>query len=223
VVRAGPALWHGALGAAWLSAYLFYQAWAGWFRAAPARRPRYRRPMLIYGSLTAVLGAACLAARWPLVAWAPLFGLALAVTAVEVVRRQPRSLLAGGATVALACAMAGVAFGREPWQLGWLAWTLVAWLWAYFFGTILYVKTMIRQRGRRGWLVASIAYHGLVAGLAWTGVVLAGTGWWTAAVASLLLLRSALVPLRWPGATPKQIGIGEFGATALVVSAACLM
>jgi hypothetical protein len=199
---------------------LFYQAWAGWFRAAPARRPRYRRPMLLYGSLTAGLGAVCLVARWPLVAWAPLFGPALAVAAAEVVRRRPRSVLAGGATVALACAMTGVAFGREPWQIGALAWSLAAWLWGYFFGTVLYVKTMIRQRGQLGWLVASISYHGLVAGLAWIGAALAGTGLWTAAVASLLLLRSALAPMRWPGATPKRLGIGELGATALVVSAA---
>lgn len=32
---------------------------------------------------------------------------------------------------------------------------------AYFFGTVLYVKTLIRERGNRAYLIASVAWHGL--------------------------------------------------------------
>lgn len=37
---------------------------------------------------------------------------------------------------------------------------------AYFFGTVRYVKTMIRERGRRGYVVASVGYHALITAVA---------------------------------------------------------
>jgi hypothetical protein len=55
---------------------------------------------------------------------------------------------------------------------------------AYFTGTVLYIKTMIRERGSTGHYRASVAYH---------LVILAAAGWWRAPVAfvfAVLLARA---------------------------------
>jgi hypothetical protein len=59
---------------------------------------------------------------------------------------------------------------------------------AYYLGTLLYVKTMIRERGSQAYVVASVAFHALAAG------TLASVSWWLAAVFSVLTLRAALAP-----------------------------
>ncbi|OJV59211.1 MAG: hypothetical protein BGO38_14725 [Cellulomonas sp. 73-145] len=81
---------------------------------------------------------------------------------------------------------------------------------AYFWGTVLYVKTMIRERGRRDVLAWSIGYHVAIAAAGFVVHPLLG------AVGVLLAVRAAVVPRRWPRATPKAIGIGEIVATTAV-------
>lgn len=95
------------------------------------------------------------------------------------------------------------------WLWVWLVTLVVTW---YFLGTVFYVKTNIRERGERGWLVASAIFHGL--GLAFV-LVLAAKGlftWWFAALWVVIFARAVLTPLygrREGWLSAKVIGFGE--------------
>lgn len=129
-------------------------------------------------------------------------------------------LLAGsgwwGTSTAEATASASVDGALVGWAWVWLVTALIT---AYFVGTILYVKTNIRERDSTGYLVASVAYHA-----AWSvfGVALAAAGplrWSHAALWLVLLARAWVVPLvnRRHRVTPMQLGIGEIVASVLVM------
>lgn len=256
VVHAGPAWWHLLLAATWLVGYLAFQA-AGLLLKARGR-PRHRPPLLAYGAATAALGLPLLLVRPSLLWWAPLYAVLLTVSLAASWRRAERSLLNDGVTMAAACLLAAVAHtpvdvpvaaaataarsGPAAAVLGLTggsaaAWQLVALLALYFFGTALYVKTMIRERGNPAMLTASITWH-LLAVAAVTLVMAAGPGAAPSEAAlvtggaatpldpllgpplglffALLTVRAALVPRRWPHATPKAIGLGEVAASVVL-------
>jgi hypothetical protein len=107
------------------------------------------------------------------------------------------------------------------WQALWVVFGVLV---AYFLGTVLYVKTMIRERGRRGYVVASVGYH-------LAGVVAAGdwlrAGWRRGGCSPLWLALAARAfagpavnarrgrPLR-----PVVVGVGEIVASLLVTAVA---
>lgn len=208
---------HLLLGAAWLVAYLAFFATGLWLRAR--RRPRYRPPVVAYGTATAVLGGALLAAEPRLIAWGPVYVLLLAVSLGYSWRRRDRAFGNDLVTVVAACLMAVVAYGLgtrgtadgglAPGASSGEAWVLAAVLLAYFFGTVLYVKTMIRERGNPAVRRASLAYHGAVAVAAWA----APLAWPVPVVLTLVAVRAVVVPLRWPGASPRALGLGEIAVT----------
>ena len=235
IALGGAAPAHLLLVMAWVSAYLCYQTFTRWYPAAPRQRTRYRLPLIVYAVGAAAFGVPLLALEPRLLWWGPVFALLSAVGVVCVLRRAVRSLLNDLATQAAACLMTVVAFGLGP-RVGdaglpfgdaWVpAWVAAACLYAYFAGTSFYVKTMIRERGRSSWYVASVVYHGVV----FAGAVLLGIGcgrpaaaWYAVIVGALLLGRAAVVPRRWPTAKPLAIGIGEFALTVLVIVAALLL
>jgi hypothetical protein len=82
----------------------------------------------------------------------------------------------------------------------------------YFAGTVLYVKTMIRERGVVAYRRASIGFHLLALALA----SLLGAA--PAVVFALLLARAWLLPGR--PLTPKRVGLIEIAASILVLAAA---
>lgn len=224
-LSSGPRWVHLLLLVAWLVAYLAFYATGLWLRAR--RRPRYRPPVLAYGAATAVLGLALLAVEPRLAWWAPVYAPLLLISLAYSVRRRDRALGNDLVTVVAACLMAVVAYGLgsagasesgpPPGASSGEAWLLALVLLGYFFGTVLYVKTMIRERGNRGMYVASVLHHLLVA----LGAALTTLPWTVPTVLGLLAVRAAVVPRRWPGATPKQLGIGEIVAT-VVLSVALL-
>lgn len=141
--------------AGWLVGYFAFHAVSLWLKSR--RRRRYLAPVLAYGAATAVLALATLLLAPGLLRWAPAFAPLLGIGLYEAHRRRERSLLSGTVTVVAACLLVLVL-----WTLGrWDALPVVAWLacTTYFFGTVLVVKTMIRERGSRGYLAASIGYH----------------------------------------------------------------
>ncbi len=80
---------------------------------------------------------------------------------------------------------------------------------------------MIRERGRPGVLAVSLGWHVLAAAAVPVVLLAEGTGrlepWVVAPVTGLFVLlaaRAALVPRRWPHATPMAIGLGEIAASA---------
>lgn len=95
------------------------------------------------------------------------------------------------------------------WAWIWLVTLIVSW---YFLGTVFYVKTNIRERGKVVWYIASILFHGsglvLVSALAGIGVL----SWWMFALWVIIATRAAAVPAwgyhrTW--LSPLALGLGE--------------
>ena len=211
-IESGPTWRHLLLLVAWLVGYFAFFAAGLWLRSG--RKARYVRPVQVYGAATVVLLAALLVASPGLVAWAPWYAVLLVGSLVASLRRADRSWFNDTVTVAAACLTAPVAagLGTHPPTTA-VTWTSAAVLFAYFFGTVVYVKTMIRERGRRSVLVASVAYHVVVAVVAWWVHPVLGV------VATALAARAWLVPALRPQTSPKAVGLGEIAATLAVATA----
>ena len=218
-IRSGLTWAHLLLLVAWFSAYFAFYATGLWLKSR--RKARYRPPVIAYAASTAALGLPLVAWHPELLRWAVVFAPLLAVSLGYSVRRDDRAILNDLLTTGAASVMVVVAAGlgragTPPGPLGDLtdpAWfpgggdadlwrvTLVVAL--YFAGTAFYVKTMIRERGSRGWLAASIAWH--VGTLAVAAAVWPPAAW----LMAVALLRAVVVPWRFPRATAPQIGYGE--------------
>lgn len=179
---------------AWIAGYL-----ASYFAllAVKTRRlHRVRNRLVAYGSVAAAAGAIVV---WqaPRVLWfAPAFAVLGAVNVVFTRTGRERSLVNGLASVAEACLMAlvvpvaagfsitdGAPLGHAAWRAFWVCLL-------YFGGTVPYVKTMIRERGDRGYRLASAGYHGAAVVLA---TVVSG---WLAAPFAWFLVRAVVLPRR---------------------------
>jgi hypothetical protein len=219
---AGPSWRHVPLLFAWLVGYLAFFAAGLWLRSRAKRR--YWPPVRTYGILTVALGLVVVAVEPEVLRWAVVFLPLLAFSLWCSWRRADRSLLNDGVTVLAACLMTVVAAGfaertGEPGTpdlagLAWLPgadqgrpWVLAGLLLAYFAGTVLYVKTMIRDRGDVGRYRLSVVYHALVC------VPAAVASPWLGALFVALAIRAAVVPKRWPGLTAATIGVGEIVAS----------
>lgn len=96
-------------------------------------------------------------------------------------------------------------------------------LFVYFFGTVAHVKAHIRERHNPAVQRLNVVYH--VVGLGAAFAVLIALDGVAAGVAlvlasGLLVLRSWLIPRRWPRITPKQLGLVEIGLTVVVAAVA---
>lgn len=215
---------HLTLLAFWTLGYFAFNAASGWLKSAARVRPRYTSATLTYAAAAAVFGIITLALTgWHQLCWVPVFGV-LIVPALWLASQRKERATAGGFLTTLAAAlMLPVAryLKYDPSTAAALPADLPAVLattgavFLYFFGTVLYVKTNIRQRGSRGYLIASCSYHlvVLVVVLAgWWGGLL--PGWWIG-IAAVLLLRAVLVPrlqLR-----PAPIGIVEVVISSVIL------
>jgi hypothetical protein len=211
----GAAPVHLLLGAFWLTGYLAYHAAGRWLRAV--RRDRERAPLLTYGGASLVLGLGVVLAAPHLLWWLPAFVPLLIVSLWWTARGAERSLCNDVVTVLAAGLLTPVAVDAvagpgaalaEPAVLA--ITTLVT---GYFLGTVLYVKTMIRERGDRRYRLASLGYH--LVGLAGTlGLVAGGAACATVAAVWVVLVARAVAgpavnarrtaPLR-----PVVVGVGE--------------
>lgn len=225
----------------WFVGYLAYFAASRWLTSR--RKTRYRRPMLVYGAIAAACGLVVLAMDAPLAAWVPVFVPFLALGLWAASRRRERTVLAGAAMVVAAGLMTLVVYdacrpaGLRPGAVfgvgggvpgsvhdgdGGGVLLAAALLVAYFFGTVLYVKTMIRERGNRGYVIASVGYHGAVTlGCAALALGRDAAWWWAAAAFVVLTARAWLLAGR--SVSPRTIGIGEIAATAAVGAVAVLV
>ncbi|MFF5077321.1 YwiC-like family protein [Actinoplanes sp. NPDC000266] len=194
---------------AWLSGYLLsYFA----FQAIKSRRPRrFQSQIRLYGVSTLLLATPVLVARPEVLRYAPLFAVLIAVNAWYAHRRRERALLNDLASVGQSCLMIFVVATVAAVPAGDVLapFTLIL---LYLTGTILYVKTMIRERDSQSYRTASVIYH--AAALA----AVVTQGLFPAAVFALLLGRAWLLPGR--GLVPKQVGLLEIVASALVLAAA---
>jgi hypothetical protein len=211
-LAAGPAWVHLPLAAFWFAGYFAFFATSLWLKSG--RRARYLPPVRAYAAAAAALGLATLALEPGLARWAPLFALPLGVGLWAAAHRRERELLTGLATVVGSALMTVVAYDAGHGSDLRRAWLLALVQFAYFGGTVFYVKSAIRERGNQRFLALSVAFHGVAAALLWL------VSPWLALVFAVLVLRAWLVPrLGW---SPKQLGIGEIVATVAVAVVALL-
>ena len=212
----GWTAWHWLLVVGWLSAYCFnfYTGLVvkGWRRAD--RLTRYRSQLLAYGAV-AGLCAALLLAHAPVlivaaVALLPIF----AANLYFIANRNERAWLNDLLGVVAAIFMGGVSVWLGAGEVSSEHQLSLLFIGIYFAGTVWYVKTMIRERGKFGWLWFSRAWHVLACLLA-------------ASVAPLFevvlvpaLLRAWLLPGR--ALTAKQVGFIEVGLTLALVAVSLL-
>ena len=208
VLTAGFHWVHLPLLGAWLAGYLcsYYV-----LQAVKTRRPaRFRAQLLLYAPLAVVLAGLVVAVRPQVLAYAPVYALLSACNALYARRRRERALLNDIASVVQSCVMVFVAAtvaGTPPGEVV----PVFAAVLLYFTGTVLYVKTMIRERDNPAYLRASVTYHAAAAAAA---TLLGGL---PAVVFTLLLARAVVIP-RFRLA-PKHVGMIELGACVLLLAA----
>lgn len=206
VLAAGFRWTHLPLLGAWLAGYLLsYYV----LQSVKTRRPsRFRPQLLLYGPVTAVLGLLVVIVRPPVLAYAPAFVVLLTVNGYFAWRRRERALLNDLASVVQSCLMVLVAATVADAAVGPVVPAFAAVV-LYFAGTVLYVKTMIRERGNTPYHRASVIYHVLALGAAALLTLP------IAAVFVLLLVRAAVLPRH--RLAPKHVGVIEIVASTLVL------
>ena len=197
----------GLLLAAWLLAYLDSYYVSQYLRAN--RKQRFLAPIRVYTLLLVpVAGILLYLQPWLAIAALAFVPFSL-VTAYYSHAGRPRALPSGLASVTQACLMAPLAYAFGGGDDGAVAASVFAVTWLYFIGVLLYVKTVIRERGDPTYLRVSIAFH-LVA--------LAAALWinpWFALPFALYLTRALVIPQRT--LRPGQIGAIEIVNSILLV------
>lgn len=207
-VLAGGVTWvHLPLAAFWFAGYFAFFAASQWLKAK--RRARWFPPVRFYGVLAVALGAVVAALEPGLLLWAPAFVVPLTIGLVAAAHRHERAVTAGLAMTAASALMTVVSYDAGPGTDLERAWLLAVIQLAYFAGTVLYVKTVIRERDNPTYYRVSVGFH---------AVVLAAAAFTTSLPVTVvfvgLFTRAVLVPPWRP--TPKQAGIGEVVATVAV-------
>lgn len=234
VVASGPTWVHLPLAVVWVLGYFAFYAVGLWLKSR--LKKKYFPPVRAYVIALIVPAVAVLLLQPALVVWSLPFAPLIAISLWCSYQRRDRSLLNDGVTVLAACLMLPVAYSAglphtplpdvagwlgQPGPVGWPAvWAATGLVLAYFLGTVLYVKSLIRRRGDRRFLAASVGYHALVTVImlvvaAATRGADAGPWWWAAAIVfALLTVRAWWVPRT--AAKPLQFGLGEFAASVVV-------
>ncbi len=206
--------------------YFAFHASSQWLKSAPVRRGRYRPAMLAYTALALGVGVIALAlGGWPLLHWLPPVVALLAPALWLAQHRNERALLGGALTTAAACLTTVILAYRSPaavvadWPEARTALLLAATLFGYFFGTVLHVKSLIRERGNPRIEHASTVWH-----LGWTAASVPLWGWfpgliWAAIFAATTIRTVALVRFARSGPVrPLTIGLIEVALSALVLA-----
>ncbi len=215
-----PTGWDLALGGAAVSGYLASATAQTWVRARA--RKRYAASLIAYGVVAAIPSLALVVAHPAL--WLTLFVLvpAGAITLVAARLGRARGVIAGLAQVAqalvllpAAASLAGPMDSTAVAKATFLAAT-------YLIGTMLAVRSVIREQGNAGFAVVSVGFH-VVATIA--AAFLLTTPF--VLLLGLLVIRAVALPVaqvRLRGTArplrPIQVGIGEMVLATLVVGLA---
>ncbi|WP_082093284.1 YwiC-like family protein [Demequina sediminicola] len=186
-LRFGTDWWQIPLLVGWLTGWLASHHFLVWVKTG--RWSRVQRQILTFGAVCAASLIPVAFAR-PAVLWfVPVFAVLVGVNIVLTRMGQERSTINGIASVTMASQMAlivPVTAGLE-WRVG-LPLAVVTWV--YLAGTVVYVKSMIREHGSVVHYRVSVGYH---------AVAVAGcTIWqpWLAIPFGLLLVRAVWLPRR---------------------------
>lgn len=223
-IAVGGAQWrHVPLLLMWWVGYFWFYATSQWVKAR--RRERYQTAVRTYAAATTVTGVAVLLCTPWLIGWVVWFAPLLAFSGWCLARGRERAFYHDVAIIVAACLTTMVAFdaAAQPTSLAasvaldpsgimrpdggaWAAsataltwaWRVTAVLAGYFLGTIVHVKSLIRERNNPRWWVGSLAWHALLLG---ASVVATTAGWWPCGsgwaligLAGLTLARSIALP-----------------------------
>ncbi len=206
--------------ACWMVGYFAFFTTSQWLRSR--MKPRYLPALRTYAVAAGALAVSLLLLKPEWLSWGVVFAPLVTLSLWLSWRRRDRTLLSGASTVAAASLlpMVMVSDGLWPWTVLPEVVGISLVCFGYFFGTVLYVKTIIRERGNRGWVAASVAWHLVLVPAAFLlpdvlpRVLLAS-------FFALMALRAWLVPwlgpLRGRNFSAKAVGIGEFVSTALLL------
>jgi hypothetical protein len=222
VAASRPHPWQVVLAGAALSAYLVSASVQAWIRAR--RPPAYQAPIAAYGGLFAILGFALVvvfpALLLALVVAGPATFLVLGGARPGTRRDLANSLAQVVQALVLVPAAALVSGVFEAGPVV----TATAIAAGYLVGTVLVVRSVLRERGNEAFAALSIGFHAVLVGLA---VVLLPPVYAVLGVA--LALRAATLPVlqrRLAGGPrplrPIHVGIVEIVASIAVVAVAFL-
>ncbi|PAU70143.1 YwiC-like protein [Bifidobacterium italicum] len=219
-VATGPTWTSTWLVALWAVCYCVQFTAARWCKSRFRRR--YRTPALTYALVLATAGVPFLVLHPGILWWAPAYVVLCGVSLLASWMRRERSLWANLAAVLAASAMAAVVapFGTrcpapsatdrlprryDPALFPSVGVEIAVGFALALFGSVLFVKTMIRERGHRGYLHASWTYHAVLVALGFLCDILYG------ALALVLLARAVALPLiaRRRPVPVKAVGITE--------------
>ncbi|MBW3093822.1 YwiC-like family protein [Bifidobacterium sp. 64T4] len=232
------------LTACWMLCYCVQFSAARWFKSRGSRR--WLRQPLVYCAILCAVGIPFIAVHPDILAWAPtMVILAVASFAASWLRKE-RSLWSNAVAVAAACLMALLTFRygcdldivRKLGNTGIVipdlgirdltvpgvdgSGSLLACAFAIAqFGSVLFVKTMIRERGNTKYLAASWAWHAVAVAIASAVHMPMLT-----VLSALLLIRAVVMPLLAKHRTvrPLHTGLVEFASSiascALIVGTA---
>lgn len=195
----------------WLASYLTSYFALRWWRARHRthRGVRFRAPTVVYGTVLTLSGVTLVAgAPWLLVA-ALLFVPFEALAVWYALHGRERSWVAGVASATAASLMAPVAYAVADGRDEQLAAALFVICWLAFVGTVLHVKSTIRERGNPRFRRLSIAFHAIAL------VVATAIDPWLALPFGFLLVRAVAVPQQ--GWRPARIGAVEIVGSIFVL------
>lgn len=221
----GLPLWWIPLAVLWIVGYCLFAQTVSWIKMPPRRRASLCTPILTYLAVCAAGGLAVLAlhglglAVW-LVGFVPLVAAALAL----VRNHEERSVTSGMTTVAAACLMFYVlrCGGWPPLAPGLHDGLTGLLLYGYFAGTVLHVKSLIRERNNPAAARNSALWHeawlaaALGAGGPWSALT---SPWWIVFFAAALARTTAMKRLQDNGLTFRP---GTLGIVEIVLSAAAI-
>lgn len=217
VAASHPDPWHLLLAGASLSGYLASAALQGWSRA---RRPAgLRAPILVYGAAFAIL-AMVLAVAFPILLLTLVVTVPTAIVVFQGARPGTRRDLANSfAQVAQALVLvpAAAVVAGCPDTGHVVLYTLVAG--AYLSGSVLVVRSVLRERGNTAFATVSAAFHVAVAVVAVAALPLGYLP-----VTAWLAVRAITLPVlqrRWAGGPhplrPLHVGMVELVSSLAVV------
>lgn len=211
-----------AIAFCWVSGYLAFNAALLRFKLPINRRRPATIALVVWSCVAAGCGAVAVSlGGLEVAAWVMLFGPLTAAALWLAARRRERSVLSGALSTAAASSMTLVSrFGPMSefvaalgTPTGTTALLLSLMLFGYLFGTVLHVKTMIRQRGKRSWLLASLLWHGTATALVAIAASCGLISWAWPMLWVAITLRAWLLPrsaARHP-IRPLLVGIVEIG------------
>ena len=208
------------LAGAAVAAYLASATLQAWLRAR--RRPSYVPSIIVYGAAAALLGIPLLVLEPRLILAAIVVVPAGALTLAAARPGTPRELVLSLAHVAQASVLVPAAMLLAGETSAWVLGAATAIAAAEMAGSVLAVRSVIRERDNAGFAVRSVGYHVAITLAAAATLPLA-----YAALGAGLTVRAAALPLvrrrlaaSGRGLRPIQVGLVETVASAALVAVA---